>query len=52
MRHKTVWVVAAFAVVLAACSGGNGGQKVAVVATPTGLAQAASHTAAAKTGPA
>jgi len=50
MRHKTVWVVAAIAVVLAACSGGNGGQKVAVVATPTGLAQAASHTAAARTG--
>jgi hypothetical protein len=57
MRHKTVWVVAALALVLAACGTGGsaeggeaGGQNVAVVATPAGLVDAATHTAAAKTG--
>src|SRR5262245_25257620 len=51
MRHKTGWAVAALALVLAACStGGNGTDNVAVTATPTGLADAATHTAAAKTG--
>jgi hypothetical protein len=51
MRHKTGWVVAALAFVLAACSsGGSGAEKVAVAATPSGLIEAATHTAAAKTG--
>jgi hypothetical protein len=51
MRHKTGWAAVALALVLAACSsGGNGADKVAVVATPTGLIKAATHTAAAKTG--
>src|SRR5215468_5083148 len=51
MRHKTGWVVAALALVLAACGGGGGGgQNAAIVATPTGLVDAATHTAAAKTG--
>jgi hypothetical protein len=51
MRHKTVWAVAALAMVLAACSSSGGGaQHVAVVATPTGLVGAATHTEAAKTG--
>jgi hypothetical protein len=51
MRHKTVWAVAALALVLAACSSSStGAQKVAVVATPTGLVRAATHTEAAKTG--
>ncbi len=51
MRHKSGWVVAALVFVLAACSsGGNGAEKVAVVATPSGLMDAAAHTAAAKTG--
>jgi len=51
MRHKKVLVVAALALVLAACGGGGGGgQNVAVVSTPTGLVNAATHTAAAKTG--
>jgi hypothetical protein len=47
MRHKSGWVIAAAAFVLSAC---GGGQNVAVVATPTGLVNAATHTAAAKTG--
>jgi len=50
MRHKTGWVVVAAALVLAACSGGGGAEQVAVVATPAGLVDAATHTAAAKTG--
>jgi hypothetical protein len=51
MRHKTGWVVAALAFVLAACSsGGSGAQKVTVAATPSGLIEAATHTAASKTG--
>jgi hypothetical protein len=51
MRHKTGWVVAAVALVLSACGGSSGGgQHVAVVATPMGLVNAATHTAAAKTG--
>jgi len=50
MRHKTGWVVVAAALVLAACTGGGGSERVAVVATPAGLVDAATHTAAAKTG--
>jgi len=51
MRHKTGWVVVAAALVLAACSSGGGGtERVAAVATPTGVIDAAAHTAAAKTG--
>jgi len=50
MRHKTGWVVVAAALVLAACSGGGGAEQVAVVATPAGLVDGATHTAAAKTG--
>jgi hypothetical protein len=51
MRHKTGWVVAALALVLAACSsGGSGSEKVTVAATPSGLVEAATRTSAAKTG--
>lgn len=50
MRHKTGWVVVAAAIVLTACGSGGSGQNVAVVATPAGLVDAATHTAAAKTG--
>jgi hypothetical protein len=55
MRHKTGWVVAAVALALSACGGGSGGgsgggQNVAAVATPTGLINAATHTAEARTG--
>src|SRR4029077_1756907 len=51
MRHKTGWVVVAAALVLAACSGGSGGgEQGAVVGTPGGVVDAATHTAAAKTG--
>jgi hypothetical protein len=54
MRHKILPLlaaVAALAVAVAACGGGGGdGQKVAVIASPQGLMDAAAHTAAAKTG--
>ena len=50
MRHRTGWVVVAAALMLAACSSGGGAEHVAVVATPAGLVDAATHTAAAKTG--